>query len=211
MKPLRPAFSFSPCSPRLALCALILLLSACGASAPTRYHTLLDTPSGAQASISAKFFIDVLPVSIPAQVDRPQLVVRDGGGVLPLEQERWIAPLADEARAALSADLSRELGATDIAGQPRPVGARVLTIRVDLRRFESVPGAYAAVDAVWSLNTDGATSSPLVCTASAHESTGQGYDELVRAHRRALANLAGRTASAAQAYMSGRKDGCTSG
>jgi uncharacterized lipoprotein YmbA len=186
-----------------------LLLAACVSTVPTHYHSLLDASAeSAPAGSPASFLIEVQPIGIPAQVDRPQLVVRDGGGVMPLEQERWIAPLADEARAALSADLSRELATTDIAGQPRPAGARVLTIKVDLRRFDSTPGAYAAVDAVWSLGVNDAKSSPLVCTSSVREAAGQGYDDLVRAHRQALAAIASRIASAARTYAAAGKGAC---
>ncbi|HEX7916513.1 PqiC family protein [Rudaea sp.] len=192
----------------LAACAA-LLLGACTSSVPTRYHSLLDASAEAIAAASpASFLIDVQPVGIPAQVDRPQLVVRDGGDVLPLEQERWIAPLADEVRAALSADLSRELATTDVAGQPRPPDARVLGIKVELRRFESVPGAYAAIDAVWSLSVNDAKSSPQVCASSAREPAGQGYDELVRAHRLTLAAIASRIASAARTYAAAGKGVC---
>lgn len=202
-------------TPRLAIsrpalaAAGTLLLGACASSVPTHYHSLLEASAETMAAgSSAAFLIDVQPVGIPAQVDRPQLVVRDGGGVLPLEQERWIAPLADEARAALSADLSRELATTDVAGQPRPADARVLGIKIDLRRFDSVPGAYAAVDAVWSLGINDAKSSPLVCTSSAREVAGQGYAELVRAHRQALAAIASRIASAARSYVAAGKGVC---
>lgn len=193
--------------PHAAILAGAALLGACASSAPVRYHSLLDAAADTPASAPAAFLIDVRPVAIPAQVDRPQLVVRDGGGLLPLEQERWIAPLADEARAALSADLSRALSATDVAGQPRPAGAKVLEIKVDLRRFESAPGAYAAVDAVWSVSAAEAGRQPLVCDSRAREDVGPGYDELVQGHRRALAAIAGRIASAARAYAADRRDG----
>ena len=184
------------------------LLSACASTVPTRYHSLLDESGATATPAPAKRLIDVQAVSIPTQVDRPQIVVRNDGGVVPLEQERWIAPLADEARAALSADLSRELGATDVAGQPRPQGASVLSIKIDLRRFDSVPGAYAAIDAVWSLSTNDAKSSALVCASSARETVGPGYEELVRGHRRALAAIASRIASAARTNGAVEKAAC---
>ncbi|MBR0345479.1 MAG: membrane integrity-associated transporter subunit PqiC, partial [Rudaea sp.] len=116
----------------------------------------------------------------------------------------------DEARAALSADLSRELATTDVAGQPRPVGANVLNVKIDLRRFDSAPGDYAAIDAVWSLRMDDGKSSALVCASSARETAAQGYAELVQAHRHALAAIASRIASAAQDYAASGKGACPS-
>jgi len=182
-----------------------LMLGGCVSTVPTHYHTLLGAAAETTTSSApASFLIDVQPVGIPAQVDRPQLVVRDGGGMTPLEQERWIAPLADEARTALSTDLSRELAATDVAGQPRPEGAKVVTIKVDLRRFDSTPGAYAAIDAVWSLSTNDPNAKALVCDSAARETVSTGYDELVQGHRRALTAIASRIASAARAYAAGK-------
>lgn len=199
--------------PMIGRCAAIAfgtaLLGACTSAAPTHYHSLLDRPDTvAPATAPAAFLIDVQPVGIPAQVDRPQIVVRDADGMVPLERERWIAPLADEIRTTLSAGLTRELATTDVAGQPRPVGARVLNIRVDLRRFESAPGAYAAVDATWSLSLDIAKSSPLVCSIRVRESAGEGYEALVRAHRLVLATIARRIATAARAYASAGDGTC---
>lgn len=193
---------------RTATLLAALLLGACASTVPTRYYSLLGESAETGApSAPAKFLIELQPVGIPAQVDRPQLVVRDGGGVAPLEHERWIAPLADEVRTALSAALAHELATTDIAGQPRAPGATVVSVRIDLRRFDSAPGSYAAVDAVWSLS-GGDKSSPLVCASAVRENAGQGYDELVRGHRRALVELASRIASAARAYAADGKGAC---
>lgn len=203
MRP-RPAIAL-----RFAAALGSLALGGCLSTVPTHYHTLLGAAAEGNApSPPASFLIDVQPVGIPAQVDRPQLVVRDGGGMIPLEQERWIAPLADEARAALSADLSRELGTADVAGQPRPDGAKVVSVKVDVRRFDSVPGAYAAIDAVWSLNVNAPNAQALVCASAARESVGPGYDELVLGHRRALAAVASRIAAAVRDYAAAGKSAC---
>lgn len=119
-----------------------LVLAACGGSAPVRYYTLVPAadayaPTATQSAITpsaAPFQFELLPVGVPAQVDQPQLVVRQGGqGVAVLDGERWIAPLGDEVRGALSADLARQLHTQDVSGLP--AGARpVLRIKVDLLR-----------------------------------------------------------------------------
>ncbi|MFT3791826.1 MAG: PqiC family protein [Rudaea sp.] len=197
---------------RMAAAFGILLLGACVSTAPTHYHTLLgDSAASAASATPSAFLIDVQSVGVPAQVDRPQLVVRDGGGVTPLEQERWIAPLADDVRSALSADLSRELATTDVASQPRPEGTKVLAIKVDLRRFDSAPGAYALIDAVWSLRIGNDASSALVCASEARETVAPGYDELVSGYRRALATIAGGIASVARNYVAMGKGACPGG
>src|SRR3546814_1626982 len=62
-----------------------------------------------------------------------------------LGSERWIAPLDDEVRRALSADLARELHSQDVSGLPGN-GKPLLRIKLDLRRFDSQPGGYALIE-----------------------------------------------------------------
>lgn len=188
----------------------VLALAAC-ASAPMHYYTLI-APAQDQASAAppAPFQFELLPVGVPAQVDQPQLVVRQGAqGAAVLDNERWIAPLADEVRGALSADLARRLNTQDISGLPA-TGKPVLRVRVDLRRFDSVPGDYALIEATWSLHAlnGGAT---LACTSRISEPVGAGYDALVAGHQRALAALAAQIAGAAPAVADGRTPACPAG
>lgn len=194
-----------------------LALAACGGSAPVRYYTLVppvdEVSTATQAAIvppATPFQFELLPVGVPAQADQPQLVVRQGGqGVAVLDGERWIAPLGDEVRGALSADLARQLRTQDITGLA--AGARpVLRIKVDLRRFDSVPGSYALIDAAWSVRAlqGGAT---LSCTSQVRESVGEGYAALVQGHQRALSELAARIAAGAQAVGAGQPATCPAG
>ncbi|WP_049623252.1 PqiC family protein [Frateuria defendens] len=188
--------------------ALALGLAAC-ASAPMHYYTLVPPASDA-AALAAPFQFELLPVTVPAQVDQPQLVVREGGqGVAVLDGERWIAPLPDEVRGALSADLAHRLGAQDASGLPLGERPR-LRIKVDLRRFDSQPGSYALVEAVWSLRTlpGGAV---LTCTSRLRQPVGAGYAALVAGHQQALAALAGAIAAAAPAVVAGQRPACPAG
>jgi len=182
------------------------LLTAC-ATAPTRYYTLVDPANNSEKHASSQFLIDVQPVRIPAQVDQPQLVVRtDDGGIQLLEHERWIAPLADELRAVLSANLVRELDAIDVADQPSPSTGSVLRIRVEFQRLESVPGHYVSLDATWSL---AATERPaLVCSSHVYDTVAPSYDAMVRGQRLLLNFLASRIAVAARPYAAGTLHTC---
>lgn len=188
--------------------ALAFGLAAC-ASAPLHYYTLVPMAADAAAATAAPaaFQFELLPVGIPAQVDQPQLVVRQGGqGVALLNGERWIAPLADEVRAALSADLTRELGSQDASGLPAN-GQPRLRIKLDLRRFDSVPGSYALIDAAWSVRM--LDRGPvLTCTGQFRESVGPGYDVLVQGHQQALARLARVMADTARRVAGERTPAC---
>ena len=190
---------------------LALALGAC-ASAPMHYYTLIaPATDGGAATAAAPIQFELLAVGVPAQVDQPQLVVRQGGqGVAILEGERWIAPLGDEVRGALSADLARDLHARDVTGLPDN-GRPLLRIKLDLRRFDSQPGAYALIDAAWSLRLpNSANSTSLACNTRVSESVGPGYDALVQGHQRALAQLAGQIAAAARPFIAGQDSACPS-
>jgi uncharacterized lipoprotein YmbA len=198
--------------------ASALALAACGAAAPVHYYTLVPpaeayVPTATQSAVAptlAPFQFELLPVGVPPQVDQPQLVVRQGGqGVAMLDGERWIAPLGDEVRGALSADLARQLRTQDVSGLPA-AGQPVLRIKVDLRRFDSVPGAYALIDAAWSLRTPKGDAA-LSCTSRVQEPVGAGYEALVQGHQRAVDQLAAQIAAAAQAVGAGRPATCPAG
>lgn len=199
---------------RPLLLAAVCALAGCS-SAPLHYYTLVPAagdfvPTATHAAINvppASFQFELLPVSVPAQVDQPQLVVRQGGqGVAVLNGERWIAPLGDEVRSALSAELVRELHTQDVSGLPAS-GKPVLRIKLDLRRFDSEPGRYALIEAAWSMRSlkGGAT---LACTSRISESVGAGYDDLVQGHQRAIARLAGQMATVAGPLAAGQAPAC---
>lgn len=191
---------------RLLGAAVAMALAGC-ASAPMRYYTLMPpaaepavAPAAAADQGAAGLPFELLPVSVPAQVDVPQLVLREGGqSVAMLEGERWIAPLGSEVRGALSADLARQLHSQDVSGLPgnqRPL----LQIKLDLRRFDSQLGGYALIEASWSVRVlHAAHGGALACSSRVQETVGPGYDALVQGHQRALARLAAQIAGAARA------------
>jgi uncharacterized lipoprotein YmbA len=194
--------------PRHLLAAtLVLGLAAC-ASTPAHYYTLLaPIPAASDAGTPAPFQFELGTVAIPAQVDQPQLVIRQGGqGVSPLGGERWIAPLAEEVRGALSADLAQALHAEDASGLPGSSKPR-LRIKVDLRRFDSAPGEYALIEAAWSVRLLQGDAM-LACTSQIREPVGPGYDALVEGHQHALDRLAGQIAQVAGRVAGGQTPGC---
>jgi len=197
-------------NPRMLACVAALALAGC-ASAPPRYYTLVAPPrADAPAASPAPYPFELLPVTVPAQVDVPQLVVREGGqGMQPLGGQRWIAPLSDEIRAALAADLGRALGVADLSGLPGD-GQPRLRIKLDVRRFDSVPGRQVLLDAAWSLRLTGGTGGQeaLACSSRLSEPVAAGYDALVAGHQRALGRLAAGIAATARAYEAGQRPSC---
>ncbi|KUM39676.1 PqiC family protein [Pseudomonas sp. EpS/L25] len=197
---------------RLTCLALPLLLAACAAKAPLNYHTLTSAAEPESGGRAATFRFALQGVSVPPQVDQPQLVIRQGDGIALLENERWIAPLADEIRGALSADLSADLGTLDLGDAPRGAGAPVLRIKVDVQRFESIPGRRVQQDALWTLRlAEPGGERMLTCGSRIQQPAGASYAEVVLAHRQALAQLAKRIEPVALAFVANGDTVCPAG
>jgi uncharacterized lipoprotein YmbA len=176
---------------RLLAATAVLALAAC-ASAPTHFHTLVPPAGDGAVATTAPFFIEVQPVGIPAQVDQPQMVLRQGsGGVALLDNERWIAPLGDEIRGALSADLSHSLNTHDVYGLPRSTGQPVIRVKMDVNRFDAELGGDVVVESVWSVRPVGAADGQVIaCGSRVREPAGGDYAGVVMAQQRALARIA---------------------
>lgn len=179
-------------------CLLIAGLSACSSAQPTQFYTLVRPAAAASPATSAPLLIEVLPVSVPMQVDVQEFVIRQGAGQLALvESRKWIAPLGEEMRDALSAALTQQLGARDMHRLPRAATeAPVRRIKVDVRRFDSFLGHQAVLEASWSLSGVTSGAAALTCDSRIVEAVqGNGYEALVQAHQRALGVLASRIAA----------------
>ena len=174
----------------LALAAA-LLLAACAASPPEHFYSLsngMGVP--AQAAASPGYYIELPAVTVPQQVARYQMVVStEAGRVDLLEHERWSAMPAAELSQSLSLAITGELGTVDVFRTPTTDGVPVYRISTNVQRFESAPGRYALIDAVWSVRLVGGTK-VLTCRSVANETVGAGFDALVAGHRRAVARIA---------------------
>lgn len=190
---------------KLIVLATALGLTACS-SPQTRYYTLIAPMGKAQAPAvqAAPFQFEMQPVLMPVQVDQPPLVVRQGNGTLGiLDTERWGSPLGDEFHDALTAQLERRFGGRDMAGLPKDSGRPVLSVRTDVRRFESAPSNYALIDVVWTLSLrdagalSGGKRRNLTCSSVISRPAAEGMDNLIAAHQKAVAELADAIATTA--------------
>ncbi len=160
-------------------------------SAGSSYYTLLAPATDAPAPATAELQLDVLPVDVPADVDRVEIVVRTGAGeVTPVQTRSWIAPLALELRHAFSDDLTRATGARDIAGVTPTEGVPIIRVKLAVQRFESVLGKHALIEAVSTIRDSSGTTPALVCSHRASEDAGSGYSGLAEGHQHALAAIA---------------------
>ena len=140
---------------RLASLALAFLLSGCSFSLPfsgqqneVHYYVLTaPLPSGKELSSPR---IDIMPISMPGYLSRPQLVVReaDGVNIRVLDFDRW----GEELGRGVSRVLCDALAAEGISAIPLRTGTQVDSkLMLDIRRLDGPLGGNVMLDAVWTI------------------------------------------------------------
>jgi uncharacterized protein len=134
----------------LASMTALLWVAGCASSPPTNFYTLSDTPAEATAP-AVVGHVTIAGVTIPGEIDRPEIVRRIGPNQLSVaESDRWAAPLDDTVRRVLMDDIARRMPGA--AAEPqRPV-------TVDIHEFYGDVSCNVMLRAVWSLKQTGAQS-----------------------------------------------------
>lgn len=166
-------------------------LGGCASSPASSFYRLKPDATLTVIGTVAQLYVVVNPVTIPALVDRPQIVVSLAGNqVWPEEFQRWAEPLKGNIQRTIAGDLAVLLGSEHVSVYGVDTsGAPTWRVRVDIMQFDSVLGNMATIDALWTIwPPDQAT--PIVGRTLAHEPVqGQAYDALVAAHDRALGSV----------------------
>ena len=180
---------------RASMTIAALALAACASTPPSRFFTL--SGAAAPTSPSSAMSIVVGPVTIPAVVDRPEIVVTVAPNEVWLDEfNRWASPLQDAIAVAAAADLGAELStarATSIVQSAVDADYRVT---VEVQRFESAPGSYALLDAVFTVRRTVDAKLATGRTTVRETVADKSYDTLAAAHSRAVARLAADIAAA---------------
>ncbi len=181
--------------PILMLCALGALWAGC-ASTPSKFYTLSPTaePGGATAGYS----VAVGPVSVPAMIDRPQMVVSVGPNQVGIDEfSRWASPLQNDIARVVAENLVKILGTPLVSVFPQSTAAGAsYRVLIDVMGFESAPGKSATLDAVWTVRRAKEGSLRSGRTTVSEPTTDGSTAALVAAHSRALGRLSGEVAEA---------------
>jgi uncharacterized protein len=177
--------------------AIVLLVAGC-ASKPSRFYTLSATPTPTAAP--SDLSVSVGPVSVPAAVDRAQIVTTMGANQVRLDDfNRWDAPLQNAIARVAAENLVALLGTPRVALSPQTLTTADYRVAIEVQRFESALGDAATLEAVWTVSR---TKDGLARTGrtTAREPTPEkSYDALAAAHSRALARLSQDIADAVRA------------
>jgi uncharacterized protein len=169
------------------------------ASAPARFYSLdsTATPTGAPGAHGA---VMVGPVTVPAAVDQPQFVVQVAPNRVEVEEfNRWDAPLNDSIARAVAGDLATQLGTQNVTTDRLANFKPAYWVTIDVRRFESIRGQAALVDAVWVVRKTKGGETRSGRTIARETVQGDDFQALAAAHSRALATVSGDIAGAIRA------------
>ena len=120
----------------------LALLGACSHSPPARFYTLSDM-APATAPPSGVGLVRIASVSIPGELDRPELVRRVGPNQLSIAGlDRWAAPLDQTIQRALADDISLRV--------PAPAPGPQYSVSVDIREFYGDANCSVTLRAAWT-------------------------------------------------------------
>ncbi len=182
------------------ICALASWLTGCASTTQSHFYTLSPVLKPAAAA-AANYSISVGPVSVPAVVDRPQIVVRTGPNQVTIDEfNRWASPLQSDIARVVAGNLASMLGTPDVTVFPQSTAAGAsYRVAIDVLSVESVPGEAATLDAVWTVRQAKVDQSHTGRSTLSVRTEGSGYAPLVAAHSIALEKLSGDIAEAIRA------------
>ncbi|WP_233804967.1 PqiC family protein [Paraburkholderia sp. HP33-1] len=175
----------------LVIALLAMWLGGCSSSPASSFYRLKPDATLTTMGAAAPLNVVVNPVTIPALVDRPQIVASlPGNEVRPEEFQRWAEPLKGNIQRTIAGDLAALLGTEHVTVyEAVSSGFPTWRVRVDIMQFDSVPGKAATIDAQWTIWPPGKATPIVGHTLAQEPAQAQAYDALVAAHDRALGSV----------------------
>jgi len=132
----------------------LMLLTGCGVTQPSRYYLLTPVEESSAGTVSTVApALGIGPVTFPAYLDRPQIVLRSGGNqLLYAESHRWAEPLKTAFSHTLSENLSIMLATDRTVIHPwsRSVMPDYQVV-VNVTRFDADAGGTVNLSAGWKI------------------------------------------------------------
>jgi uncharacterized protein len=193
------------CAVLKSVITLVLTTTLVACSSPRERLYLLDatTETGASGGASGvpaprdyAGTVILGPVSIPPEVDRPQIMVLEGDQLAMSEQDRWALPLKQAIPRALAAALAQRTPYRFATMESAAVESPSAHLAVDVTHFEVSPSAGALLTAHWVWRPTAGGSSTSEGEAAAHADVrAAGSAGAADALRRATTTLAQRIAA----------------
>ncbi len=144
------------------VCCLVLLCSCSHISMPTSVY-IIDVPNEYAEQYRNRLqtgsgpVFAIMHINIPSYLNRPQIVMRDKGAKIIIEERhRWGENLDKAISRVLSDALTNNLTAINGVAVPLKLGMHPdYTIQVDISHFEGNINDYLELDAFWTLQKGG--------------------------------------------------------
>ena len=143
-------------SNRFVLLCVSSLLSACASTPPTHFYTLESQnqpPVTSSFTIEKKPIIGIGPLSLPALLDRDQIVTRAEDNSIQLaEFHQWAAPLKDNVIAVLSKNVAILQSNAIVRSYPWSAYGNVdYRVIIDITRIDMQLGNLVILEASWAI------------------------------------------------------------
>jgi len=148
------------CLPKIGLgvCVVIFLLAGCrGPAPPIEFYTLTPlvgiTEADKTAGLGNAVAVGVGPLQIPKLIDRPQIVSRDDGNRINVDEfHRWGGSLYEDFLTVLTLNLGELLGTNQVAAYPwEDYFDPDYRIYMEVHQFEGRVGDYAQLNITWTI------------------------------------------------------------
>jgi uncharacterized lipoprotein YmbA len=178
--------------------AIVLILSGCGRSSPSRYYILsglhdVGKPQAARGA-GSPIAIGVGPVTIPDHLNRPQIVTRGGANELIVAaSDRWGGSLQENVARVIAENLSSLVPTDRVYVYPWMPNIPIdYSVTVEITRLDGALGGDVFLNARWVLT--GKDLKEVIEKRSGQYSEsagGGGYADFVAAQSRLLEQLSG--------------------
>jgi uncharacterized protein len=173
-----------------AVCVIAAFVGGC-ASPPSHLYTLTSASATAAGQAPINVSVMVGPVSIPAAVDVPQIVVSTGPNQLAHDEfNRRASPLQSNIAHVVAEDLVTMLGTPRVMLFQQALDTQPeYQVAIEVQSFESWPGEAATLNAIWTVREVKGKKTQTGRTSDREAITQKGYDALVAAHSRAIGRM----------------------
>lgn len=203
----------------LTLVGIVAALLGCS-SPKNSYYTLSAPEVPASTAMRHATRIIVGPVTVPALVDNPQLVVKNSNNqVTVYEYQRWAGSLKSDIERVVAADLARDLSTPNVWSYTQSLSTDFdYQVVMDVQNIDSKLGESVTIDVLWRVKPK-TTKTPAVDSADhkaarasvstrkqkqevtgrsvVHERVhGEGFESLVAAQSRAFDKVSREIATA---------------
>ncbi len=174
----------------LGALAALFCLAACGGASQQFYRLSAEPAAAAHARTSLS--LGVGPVSLPAYLDRSEIVFQSAPNEFQVPPNvSWAGPLQDNIASVLARDLQEQLGAPEIATYPWPAGrSPSRQVALDIRQFHGISGSDAILETAWRIRNASGHTLRRGSGAFREPIHGDGYAAVVAAESRLLGQCA---------------------